>query len=309
MFSVIIKEEKYAYVNGRKGNVMKKRRLFCEISPQCYKISLRKEYLVRDVKDLFGKEKFASEICTMPLPELVKEHRSPIMRKLEGVKPQLQMNKAVNLKISGDKINGIVIKPGETFSFWRLVGEPRERDGYLDGLVIKNNKLESGIGGGLCQLANLIHWLVLNSPLTVTELHHHTDALFPDAARRVPFGTGTSVFFKNIDYRFRNTTDRPVQLMIWQSDGYLCGELRATESFPFTYRITEDNQGFTEEDGEFFRVSQVYRLTLDKYRNVIKRELLLNNHSRVMYDYSLIPDERIITPRLRRLPFKDKSFI
>lgn len=58
--------------------------------------------------------------------------------------------------------------------------------------------------------------MVLNSPLTVTELHHHTDALFPDSGRRVPFGTGTSIFYKNVDYRFRNDTDTPVQLLIWQ---------------------------------------------------------------------------------------------
>lgn len=79
------------------------------------------------------------------------------------------------------------------------------------------------VGGGLCQLANLIHWLVLNSPLTVTEIHHHSDALFPDDQRRVPFGTGTSVFYKNVDYQFQNTTDQPVQLRIWLDDTYLYG--------------------------------------------------------------------------------------
>lgn len=266
---------------------MKKRKLFCQLSPVCYKISLKKEYLLRDVKDLLGRERFASN-KSEPLPVLVKAHSSEILRKLNGVDMELQHNKAVNLKLAGDRINEIVINPGETFSFWRLVGEPSAQKGYLDGLVINNGKLERGTGGGLCQLANLIHWLVLNSPLTVTELHHHSDALFPDSGRRVPFGTGTGVFYKNVDYRFRNDTDVPVQLLIWQRGGKLRGELRSCRAFPYVYRITEENQGYTEEDGVFYRVSQVYRLTLDRTRNIVNRELILGNHSKVMYDYSQI---------------------
>lgn len=280
---------------------MKKRKLFCEISPLCYKISLRKEYLLRDIRDAASRERFAREFNTVPLPAVVKSHSSRIMRKLEGVDMELQRNKAVNLRLACSKVNGIVIKPGEVFSFWKLVGNPNEKHGYLDGLVINHGKLERGVGGGLCQLANLIHWLVLNSPLTVTELVHHSDALFPDSGRRVPFGTGTSVFYKNVDYRFKNTTDRPVQLLVWVTESELYGELRAPEPFPYIYRITEENQGYVLEDGEYFRISQVYRLTLDRERRVLRRELVLDNHSRVMYDYSLIPEGQIITPGLRKL--------
>ncbi len=280
---------------------MKKRRLFCELSPTCYQISLHKEYILRDIHDTFSGEKFARTINTLPLPVVVKSHTSSILRRLEGVDMELQRNKATNLRIACAKVNGIMINPGETFSFWRLIGEPGEKQGYREGLVISAGKLEKGIGGGLCQLANLIHWLVLNSPLTVTELVHHSDALFPDSGRRVPFGTGTSVFYKNVDYRFKNTTDRPVQLLVWVDEAQLCGELRAEKAFPCTYRITEENQGFTEEDGVFYRVSKVFRLTLDKDRRIIRRELILDNHSKVMYDYSLIPRDQIITPGLRKL--------
>ena len=286
---------------------MKKRKLFCEISPLCYEISLRKEYLMRDIHDLRSDECFAKRIDTVPLPVVVKSHSSHILRQLNGVDQQLQKNKSVNLKLASRKINGIIIQPNETFSFWRLVGEVSAKQGYLDGMVINKGKIESGIGGGLCQLANLIHWLVLNSPLTVTELHHHSDALFPDSGRRVPFGTGTSVFYKNVDYRFKNTTSQPVQLLIWQTDTELFGELRSTEPYPYIYRITEENHGYIEENGEFFRVSKVYRLTLDKERSIVHRELILDNHSKVLYDYSLIPEYQIITPRLRCLPYTPEN--
>ena len=139
----------------------------------------------------------------------------------------LQENKRTNLALAAARIDGVVVAPGEQFSFWALVGRPDPRQGYLPGLAIASGSLRTAEGGGLCQLSNLIHFLVLNSPLEVTELHHHTDALFPDERRRVPFGTGTSIFYPHVDYRFRNPTDQAVQIRLWLEGDDLCGELRA----------------------------------------------------------------------------------
>ena len=272
---------------------MKKRKLFCERGPICYKISLIKEYLLRDIKDFFSKDKFAREKIAKEMPYIVKGHRSTILRKLEGVDISLQQNKAINLKIAGNKISHLIIKPGETFSFWKVVGKSSRRQGYLEGMIISSGSIGKSIGGGLCQLANLIHWLIINSPLEVTELHHHSDAIFPDSNRRVPFGTGTSIFYKNVDYRFKNTSDQTVQLLIWQDDGELLGELRCEKSFPYKYRIVEENHHYSKEGNDYYRNSIIYRLVLNENRGIIKKELLLKNHSKVLYDYSLIPPEEI----------------
>lgn len=271
------------------------RKLFCEISPFCYRISVQKEALLHDVRDVLNHVRFAENKNTEPLPALIKSHRSVMLRELAGVDMQLQRNKVENLRLAGQKINGLTIYPGETFSLWHTVGKTGAKQGYLPGLTIGNcGALGADIGGGLCQLANLIHWMVLNSPLTVTELHHHTDALFPDSGRRVPFGTGTSIFYKHIDYRFCNTTDTPVQLCIWQEGGDLCGELRAGVPFSCRYRIVEEDHHFAkEEDGFYYRISRIYRVALDENDKEVGRELLLRNHSRVMYDTSLIPPEQI----------------
>ncbi len=272
------------------------RKLFCEISPTCYRISLCKEYLLRDMKDLFSAVRLAHNRQDAPLPALVKGHRSPMLRRLDGVDPQLQQNKVRNLALAGARINGLVLRPGETFSFWHVVGKPRVQDGYLEGLTISHGQMGMAAGGGLCQLSNLIHWLVLHSPLLVTELHHHSDALFPDAERRVPFGTGTSVFYKNIDYRFKNTSNQTVQLLIWQDGNDLCGELRAERRFPFRYKIVEEDHYFAREGDRFYRNSKIYRLVYDAQRNVVAKELLLRNHSLVMYDPALIPADQLRTP-------------
>ena len=143
-------------------------------------------------------------------------------------------------------------------------------------------------------MANMIHWLILNSPLEVVELHHHSDALFPDERRKVPFGTGTSVFYNNIDYRFKNNTDQDVQILVWVENGELCGELRSERPFPCRYKIVEENHHFKKEGKEYYRISQVYRIVIDRLTNKeLYKELILDNHSEVMYDYSLIPKEQI----------------
>ena len=274
------------------------RKLFCEISPLTYAISLWKENIMLDVHDLLHPVRYAVIRQKEPLPYIIKSHSSTIIRKLEGVDVSLQINKRTNLKLASSTINGLIIHPGETFSFWHQIGKPRADKGYLEGLIITSSRVASAVGGGLCQLANLIHWLVLNSPLTVTELHHHSDALFPDAGRRVPFGTGTSVSWRNLDYRFTNETDQPVQIVIWQDDETLYGELRSLHPFEHTWSVVEEDAGYVKENGVFYRISKVYQLCHGNDGSIIDRRLILNNHSRVLYDYDLIPEDQIISKNL-----------
>jgi len=270
------------------------RKLFCEINPTCYAIALKKEIMKRHIKNFFSKNKIAKEHSSEPLPNIVKSHSSILVRKLNGVDIKLQENKVTNILLACKKVNGIIIHPGEVFSYWQTIGRPTKRKGYKDGLIISKNKFVAGTGGGLCQMGNMIHWLVLNSPLEVVELHHHSDALFPDERRRVPFGTGTSVSYNNIDYKFKNNTNQDVQILVWCENGELCGELRSEREFSNRYKIIEENHHFAKENNKYYRNSQIYREIIDRKTNeVIEKELILNNHSLVMYDYSLIPKDQI----------------
>ena len=270
------------------------RKLFCDINPFCYKVSRKKEITKRKIKDMFSKDKIAKSYSQEELPNIVKSHSSILLRKLYGVDMKLQENKITNIKLACEKVNKLVIHPGETFSYWKTIGEPSKKKGYKEGLVISKKGMKSGYGGGLCQMGNMIHLLVLHSPLEVTELHHHSDALFPDDRRRVPFGTGTSVCYNYIDYRFKNTTDQDVQLLVWVENGELCGELRSEKEFKYRYKLVEENHHFKKENDKYYRISQVYRIAIDKKTNKeVNKELILDNHSEVMYDYSLIPKEQI----------------
>ena len=272
----------------------KKRKLFCEYGKTFYKISVAKECMRRNFTDMFSHNKFSSVFEEVGYINIAKGHLSPLMRKLNGVDTALQKNKAVNIELACAKINGIIIFPGETFSFWRLVGNPKKSDGYLPGLVISNGNLGADVGGGLCQLANMIHWLVLHTPLTITEYHHHSDALFPDSGRRVPFGTGTSILYNYVDYRFNNDTDTPVQLKLWVDSENLNGEILSETPFKHRYRIEEEDHHFKKEGDDYFRNSKIYKKVIDtSTKQVVEKKLILTNHAKVMYDPSLIPEEQI----------------
>ena len=273
-----------------------KDKLFCDINPTCYAISEQKEICRRHIQDFMSREHFASRRSRNILPNVVSSQSSHLIKRGKGIDVRLQINKAVNIRLACRKLNGLVIRPGEVFSFWRTVGKTSKRRGYKDGRVIVGGKLQPGIGGGLCNLSNTLHRLILHSPLEVTEFHSHSDALAPDEGKRVPFSSGTSVSYNYIDYRFRNNTDQNVQLLLWCDKDNLYGELRSEREFPQSFELEEEGHCFRKEGDKFYRISKIYKVASDrKTGEVVDRQLVLDNHSEVMFDYDLIPKELIKT--------------
>ena len=265
---------------------MGRRKLFCEISPFTYKLTVQKNILQRKLKDVFSRQRFAIEKSNEKMPVVIYSHKSLIRRVLGNVDLTLQENKAVNLSLSAPKVNGIIIRPGETFSFWHLVGKCTAKKGYKEGLTISNSKAASGIGGGLCQFTNLIHWMVLHTPLKITEHHHHDEFdLFPDFNRQIPFGTGTSIYYNYLDYRVQNCTNQTFQLIVYVTDTHLCGELRSDKPLDVKYHIRSENEHFVREDGVVYRKGEVYRTCIDmKTGDIIFKVCIRKNHAKVMYD-------------------------
>jgi vancomycin resistance protein VanW len=247
---------------------------------------MEKEILKRKLKDLLHKTNFAKVRTETSLPVVIYRHNSLIRRRLGNVNMQLQENKATNLALAVSHIDGLLILPGEIFSIWKLIGRTTQRKGYKEGLIIANGKPSQGIGGGMCQLSNLIHWMVLHSELTIVEHHHHDGLdLFPDFGRQIPFGTGTSISYNYIDYRLRNDTSNTYQLRLCVDGEYLRGELRATEPQLHTFHIHAKNEFFSREDGLIYRNGQVFRDVIDSITgNCLESQLIRTNHAKVMYD-------------------------
>lgn len=280
---------------GRKIMQSSKHKNFCDINPFFYTLALKKGIFVRHIKDMTGSEKFAKTRYKKKLPVVVARHSSHLIKKGKGIDPVLQHNKADNIDIAARTMNGMIIRPGETFSFWKTVGKITAKKGYKDGRVIFQNKIKAGKGGGLCNLANTLNLLILHSPLTITEFHTHSDALAPDAGGvRVPLSAGTSVSYNYIDYRFKNNTKQNFQLCIWCENEELKAELRSEAKVPYSYEITEEDHHFHKEGDKYYRISKIYRNTIDKATGKnVEKKLIWDNHSMVMFDEDLIPEDLI----------------
>ena len=267
---------------------------FADISPAAYELTRKKEIAKRNIQNMLSKTDFANEIADEKLPNVVTQHSSHMIKRGAGVDPETQTNKAVNIAIANKSLNMLLIKPGETFTFWGRVGHATKKRGFKEGRVLQGDRLVVGTGGGLCNLANTIHYMVLHTPLDVTEFHSHSDALAPDEGERKPFANGTSVCYNSVDYRFTNNTDQTFQLLLWCDGDELCGEIRSEREVPYSYRLVEEGHHFHKEGEKFYRISKIYRETVDKSSGeTVDKKLVLNNHSEVMYDYSLIPQELI----------------
>lgn len=274
-----------------------KRKQFCQLSPTAYRIAAARCCAARSLQDRLSGVKFAIRRQEERLPQVVYRHKSLIRRRLGNVDMDLQENKAVNLALAAPMVSGVLIRPGEVFSFWKLVGNPTVKRGFQEGLTIASGQTGRGTGGGMCQFTNLIHWMVLHSPLEVVEHHHHDGLdLFPDYNRQIPFGTGTSISYNYVDYRFRNPTQFTFQLVVWTTEEYLCGELRAEARPEWSYHIRAEGEGFVRELDGVYRVGRVYRDTIDGGTgNRVARELIRENHARVVYDISEIDPAKFIT--------------
>ncbi|AKA70975.1 VanW family protein [Clostridium scatologenes] len=120
--------------------------------------------------------------------------------------------RANNIALATSSINGKILMPGEVFSFNDTVGERTEERGYEPAPVIIGNKLESGLGGGICQVSTTLYNAVNRSGMTSIEREHHTMPV-----HYVPQGMDATVDYGNIDYKFKNIYKYPVYIQAYIS--------------------------------------------------------------------------------------------
>ncbi len=114
-------------------------------------------------------------------------------------------NRIYNISLASTRLNGILVAPGEVFSFGKALGDISAFTGYLQAYVIQNGKTILGDGGGVCQVSTTFFRALLNAGLPIVERHAH--------AYRVgyyeqdsPPGLDATVFLPSVDLKFKNDT-------------------------------------------------------------------------------------------------------
>lgn len=238
----------------------------------------------RKLKWIGMRHHFATSRMSERLPFLQFSHRTILLRKLKDVDMILQHNKITNLKLAAEKIDGVVLYPGQIFSFWYLVGKTSAKKGYKEGMVLKSGKVDKGIGGGLCQMTNLIYWMTLHTPLTVIERHRHGYDVFPDSGRTQPFASGATCYYPHLDLMIRNDTDRPFQLCLFVDEEHLNGMWLSDAEPLHRYEIHERNHEMRNEFwGGYSRHNELYRQVFDMDGRFLKEEFVTANSAIMMY--------------------------
>jgi vancomycin resistance protein VanW len=258
--------------------------LLSERFPFLYHVSVWEKRLLTMLRRRWDGHRYARERAVEPLARRIRKHQSPLLRKLGASEMRLQHNKVRNLELAVARLDGILIRPGETFSFCGLVGRTTRRKGYLEGMELAHGEARPGVGGGICQISNLIHWLVLHSPLTVIERHHHGFDPFPDDGRVLPFGSGATVFYNYVDYRFRNDTRRLFQIRLRVGEKHLEGELRADDWLAETRHVYEKEHEFVKIGAFFYRKNEIWCEVREASGGKrLRDECVAKNCARVMY--------------------------
>ena len=197
----------------------------------------------------------------------------------------LQHNKVVNLKLAIQHIDNVVIRPGETFSIWKLVGRPTKAKGYLDGLTLDNGNISKNTGGGLCQLGNLLYWMALHSPLTIKERWRHGFDVFPDVNRSIPFACGATLSYNYVDLQLVNNTVEAFQIKLWLDAEYLNGEITADVKPMVSYEVFETDHQFQHQWwGGYTRHNKIWKRNVNLTDKSEIVELVTENSAIMMYN-------------------------
>jgi len=124
--------------------------------------------------------------------------------------------RATNIKVATKPINGILLMPDDIFSFNKIVGNRTKENGYFDAKVIVNNKIESGIGGGVCQVSTTLYNAILRTGMRSLERKNHS---LPSSY--VDIGLDATVSWDHLDYKFKNTLGYPVIIECYTSNAQL----------------------------------------------------------------------------------------
>lgn len=122
----------------------------------------------------------------------------------------LELGKIENLRVAARRLNGLELNKGDVFGFWRCIGRPTRRKGYVVGRELRQGCLVPTIAGGICQLTNAISRTAIHAGMEMIERHRHSAAV---ADLVFDPETDATVFWNYIDLRFR--APRPIRLAVF----------------------------------------------------------------------------------------------
>ena len=185
------------------------------ITPEETGMTIDIEGAVAQVNELFEKKEYTGSVV---VPSIVKEPEITT-EKIKAnfgligehtTKASNNANRNNNLNQACKNINGTILKPGEEFSFNKVVGQRTTANGFKEATVIMGGQYEQGLGGGVCQVSSTLYNAVLKSDLKITKRSAHA---WP--SDYVLEGLDATVNWPDLDFKFKNDTDYQIIVVMW----------------------------------------------------------------------------------------------
>lgn len=149
-----------------------------------------------------------------------------------------------NIQNAFKKMDGIVVRPGESFSYLRAIGPITTANGYVASGVISGGEYSTGIGGGVCQGSTTLHNAVMKSGLKVVARRNHSRP-----SVYVGKGLDAMVNDSGSDYVFKNTSSYPVRIRAYVANGQAVVRLESTgditNGYTFMPKVTVSANGLS----------------------------------------------------------------
>lgn len=149
-------------------------------------------------------------------PFVVAASRTPLRGQgLGAAERALEHGKSQNLRLAARSLDGVLLRPGEAFSFWKHVGHATKRRGFARGRLLREGCLVPAVGGGLCQMSNALYEVALQADLEIIERWAHSRTVPGSAAA---LGRDATVAWNYIDLRFSSPRPLLLQVRLEQDD-------------------------------------------------------------------------------------------
>ena len=263
---------------------MRRKRL-TEIFPFLLPLRRKQRIFCVHLKMLLDKNKYSKTIIGKKLDNLIFSEKTTLINPNTGMDIIYQYNKVHNLKLASKTMNGLIIKPGEIYSFNFLVKNAEKHGKYKDGLIDMDDKLVADKGGGICQLSNILFWVFLHGDLKIIERHGHGKMDFPYPEDGVPEGTDATVSEGWLDLQVKNETDKTYQIIIDFDDQCMQVSLYCdVESENDIKVIAKDGYYFRRGEGVYRRCSLVKQDYKKETGELVKEVHLYDNECEIGYE-------------------------
>lgn len=182
----------------------------------------------------------SSSTCILLLeeapPRITRQHLQQIDSEWASVSTHFserERNRSHNIRKAAESINGVVLLPGDEFSYNRVVGPRTLKEGFRRAPVIVKGELVPGDGGGVCQVSTTVYMAALQAGLQIVQRSHHA---FP--IHYAPPGMDATVVYGAIDLRFRNNTPSPIALVAEAKGGRMTVRVLGSSQHRRIARIT-----------------------------------------------------------------------